>query len=83
MQVKVRYVPRHKEKGYFLDQYAQPVDDFTKAISFKSPDDDYAQFMMGRFRPDNPLEFTAAKMIITYTLEGEHIESLSKDRTSA
>ncbi|MCM3130979.1 MULTISPECIES: hypothetical protein [unclassified Paenibacillus] len=66
MQVKIRYVPQHKEKGYFLDINRQPTEDCSKAIRFKSPFDDYAEFMMGRYRPDNPLDFWAAPLRIEY-----------------
>lgn len=69
MQVKFKYVPRHKTKGYFLDQYSQPVDSYMQAIKFNSTEDDYAKFMMGRYRPDNPLDFYPARLKITYELE--------------
>lgn len=69
MKIKYRYVPRHKKTGHFLDQYAQPVEDFMKAIRFAKPDDDYAKWLLGRFGPDDPHNYEAAIVKITYELE--------------
>lgn len=69
MKIKYRYIPRHKELGHFLDQYAQPVEDFMKAIRFANPEDDYAQWLLGRFGPDDPHNYEPAPVKITYELE--------------
>lgn len=69
MKIKYRYIPQHKEKKYFLDQYAQPVEDYMKAIRFQSPDDDFALWLLGRFGPVDPFNYKAVPLKIIYELE--------------
>lgn len=78
MKIKYRYVPRHKETGHFLDQYAQPVDDFMKAIRFAKPEEDYAKWLLGRFGPSDPHNYEAAPLKISYELEeSNHVDTES------
>jgi hypothetical protein len=73
MKIKYRYVPQHKDKSHFLDAHSQPVADFTKAISFSDPDDDYAIWLLGRYGPKPPTDYQPFLMKITYEIEeGEH-----------
>lgn len=71
MSIKYRYVPRHKDKSHYLDMHAQPVNDISKAISFKSADDDFAVWLLGRYGPKPPSNYEPVLMKITY----EEVES--------
>ncbi|WP_054954986.1 hypothetical protein [Paenibacillus dakarensis] len=69
MKIKYRYVPRSKDKTHYLDPHSQPVTDFLKAIHFNSIDDDYAQWLLGRYGPPQPFKYEAVLMKITYEIE--------------
>lgn len=71
MKTKYRYVPQHKDKTHFLDAHSQPVTDFMKAIRFADPEDDYAIWLLGRYGPEQPLNYSPVLMKITYELEEE------------
>lgn len=66
MFTRLKYVPKHKEEGHYLDQYGQPVPTFMKAIKFFTPDDDYAVWLLGRYGPDKPQEYFASPIEITH-----------------
>lgn len=59
-----RYVPKHKN-GHFINIYAEPVADFMKAAKFHD-EDELAFFLTGRYGPDDPQNFRAFPIQITY-----------------
>jgi len=69
MQVKYRFIPQHKD-GHFIDVYSQPVEDFMKAVRFNR-EDDLEVFLLGRYGPDDPQNFRAVPVKVTYELEGK------------
>lgn len=69
MEIKYRYVPRHKDGSHFLDPHSQPVTNFMRAIRFTNPDDDYAVWLLGRYGPKEPQNYEPVLMKITYELE--------------
>lgn len=73
MVTKYRFVPRHIN-GHFIDVYSQPVDDYMKAVHF-TREDDLEGFLLGRFGPDDPQNFRAVPVKVTYELEAEqHVQ---------
>lgn len=66
MEFKYRYVPRHKDKSHYLDVHSQPVNNISKAVNFKSPDDDYAIWLLGRYGPEQPNKYEPVLMKITF-----------------
>lgn len=69
MAIKYRFVPQHKD-GHFVDLHSQPVEDFMKAVHF-SREDDLEIWLLGRYGPDDPHNFRAVPVKITYELEGD------------
>lgn len=69
MPTQYRYIPQHKD-GHFVDLYAQPVQDFMKAVRFNR-EDDLERWLTGRFGPDDPQNFRVKTMRVEYELEVE------------
>ncbi len=67
MAIKYRFVPQHKD-GHFVDMHSQPVEDFMKAVHF-GREDDLEVWLTGRYGPDDPWNFRAAIVKVTYELE--------------
>lgn len=65
---RIIYIPQHKD-GYFIDIYAQPVEDFMDAAKFYFSEDDVERFLLSRFGPKTPWDFRTARIKITYELE--------------
>ncbi|CAM4411312.1 hypothetical protein [Paenibacillus xylanexedens] len=63
---RYKYVPKHREDEHYLDQYGQPVQSFMKAIKFYTNDDDYAEWLLGRYGPANPQNYFPSPIEITY-----------------
>lgn len=76
MVTRYRYVPQHKE-GHFIDVYSQPVEDYMKAVYF-TREDDLEAFLLGRYGPDDPWNFRAVSVKVTYELEAyNHVNTES------
>ncbi|WP_340389504.1 hypothetical protein [Paenibacillus sp. FSL E2-0151] len=69
MPTQYRYIPQHKD-GHFADLYAQPVEDYMKAVRFNR-EDDLEVWLTGRYGPDDPHNFRTRKMRVNYELEVE------------
>ncbi|MFF3923134.1 hypothetical protein [Paenibacillus lactis] len=76
MKIKYRFIPQHKD-GHFIDLYSQPVDDYMKAVHF-AREDDLESFLLGRYGPDDPWNFRAVPVKVTYELEENQSEHLSE-----
>lgn len=68
MEIKIRYVAQHIN-GHFVDIHSQPVENFMKAARF-AREDDLEIWLLGRYGPDDPHNFRAATIKVTYELEG-------------
>ncbi|UPK42500.1 hypothetical protein [Paenibacillus pabuli] len=75
-------MPKHKTDGHYLDQYGQPVEKFTRAIQFFTPDDDYGRWLLGWCGPKNPKDYYPAKIEITKREVEEDGRSGSDEETT-
>ncbi|MCM3703773.1 hypothetical protein [Paenibacillus macerans] len=64
---RTRFILQHKHQGYFINVVGEKTFDFMKATRWHDTDE-VEVFLNGRFKPEQPEDFRAVPVKVTYEL---------------